>query len=144
MNRPQARAKLSEFLVGSIEQARAVEKPFYHLQFDRVFPQDVYDAMIREMPVDRDYHALPGRNNVNILDDGSASLAFLLRRRPTGLRVGELMTSPAVTTTLSTSLAEAARCMRDNRIHRVVAIDEEGRPVGVLAASDFVALYADG
>ena len=74
----------------------------------------------------------------------SASLALLLRRRPTGLRVGELMTSPAVTTTLSTSLAEAARCMRDNRIHRVVAIDEEGRPVGVLAASDFVALYADG
>ena len=73
MNRPQARAKLSEFLVGSIEQARAVEKPFYHLQFDRVFPQDIYDAMIRQMPVDRDYRALPGRNNVNILDDGSAT-----------------------------------------------------------------------
>ena len=73
MNRPQARAKLSEFLVGSIEQARAVEKPFYHLQFDRVFPQDIYDAMMREMPVDRDYRALPGRNNVNILDDGSAT-----------------------------------------------------------------------
>ncbi len=73
MNRPQARAQLSEFLVGSIEQARAVEKPFYHLQFDSVFPQDVYDAMIREMPVDRDYRALPGRNNVNILDDGSAT-----------------------------------------------------------------------
>ena len=73
MNRPQARAKLSEFLVGSIEQARAVEKPFYHLQFDRVFPQDIYDAIIRQMPVDRDYRALPGRNNVNILDDGSAT-----------------------------------------------------------------------
>ena len=39
MNRRQARAKLSEFLVDSIEQARAVEKPFYHLQFDRVFPR---------------------------------------------------------------------------------------------------------
>ena len=29
--------------------------------------------MMREMPVDRDYRALPGRNNVNILDDGSAT-----------------------------------------------------------------------
>ena len=54
------------------------------------------------------------------------------------------MTSPAVTTSLGASLAEAARLMRDNRIHRVVAIDDAGRPVGVLAASDFVALYADG
>ena len=66
-------AKLTEFLVDSIEQARAVEKPFYHLQFDRVFPDDIYAAMLREMPVARDYRALPGRNNVNILDDGSAT-----------------------------------------------------------------------
>jgi CBS domain-containing protein len=83
-------------------------------------------------------------SRTDLLDDGSAPLAFLLRRRPTGLRVGELMTSPAVTTSLSSPLVEAARLMRDNRIHRVVAIDETGRPVGVLAASDFVALYADG
>jgi CBS domain-containing protein len=34
--------------------------------------------------------------------------------------------------------------MRDNRIHRVVAVDERSRPVGILSASDFVALYADG
>ena len=73
MDRNQAVAKLSEFLVDSVEQARAVEKPFYHLQFDRVFPDDIYAAMLREMPVERDYRALPGRNNVNILDDGSAT-----------------------------------------------------------------------
>jgi hypothetical protein len=73
MDRRQAVAKLTEFLVDSIEQARAVEKPFYHLQFDRVFPDDIYAAMLREMPVERDYRALPGRNNVNILDDGSAT-----------------------------------------------------------------------
>ena len=103
------------------------------------------DRHISGLPVVDAFERLVGViSRTDILDDGSASLALLLRRRPTGLRVGELMTSPAVTTTLSTSLAEAARCMRDNRIHRVVAIDEEGRPVGVLAASDFVALYADG
>ena len=73
MDRRQAVAKLTEFLVDSIEQARVVEKPFYHLQFDRVFPDDIYAAMLREMPVAREYRALPGRNNVNILDDGSAT-----------------------------------------------------------------------
>jgi hypothetical protein len=73
MDRKQAVAKLTKFLVDSVEQARAVEKPFYHLQFDRVFPDDIYAAMLREMPVERDYRALPGRNNVNILDDGSAT-----------------------------------------------------------------------
>jgi len=73
VDRRQAVADLVRFVVGSIEQARAVEKPFYHLQFDRVFPDDVYAAMLRGMPVAHDYRALPGRNNVNILDDGSAT-----------------------------------------------------------------------
>ena len=103
------------------------------------------DRHISGLPVVDAFERLVGViSRTDILDDGSASLALLLRRRPTGLRVGELMTSPAVTTSLSAPLIEAARVMRDNRIHRVVAIDEEGRPVGVLAASDFVALYADG
>ena len=103
------------------------------------------DRHISGLPVVDGFERLVGViSRTDILDDGSASLAFLLRRRPTGLRVGELMTSPAVTTSLSASLAEAARLMRDNRIHRVVAVDDAGRPVGVLAASDFVALYADG
>jgi hypothetical protein len=73
VDRRQAVADLTQFLVRSIEQARAVEKPFYHLQFDRVFPDDIYAAMLREMPVARDYRALPGRGNVNILEDGSAT-----------------------------------------------------------------------
>jgi len=69
----QAVAKLTEFIVGSVESAQANEKPFYHLQFTKVFPDDIYAAMIREMPVAADYRALPGRDNVNILDDGSAT-----------------------------------------------------------------------
>jgi hypothetical protein len=73
MNRRQAVAELTGFLVNSVEQARAVEKPFYHLEFDRVFPDDIYAAMLREMPQAGDYRALPGRGNVNILDDGSST-----------------------------------------------------------------------
>jgi len=73
MDRRQAVANLTEFLVASVEQARASETPFYHLEFDRVFPDDVYAAMLRAMPVANDYRALPGRDNVNILDDGSST-----------------------------------------------------------------------
>jgi hypothetical protein len=73
MNRRQAVAELTGFLVNSVEQARAVEKPFYHLEFDRVFPDDIYAAMLREMPQAGDYRALPGRGNVNILEDGSST-----------------------------------------------------------------------
>ena len=80
----------------------------------------------------------------DVIEDGGAPLAILLRRKPSGLRVGELMTSPAVTIADTARLVEAARLMRDNRIHRLVAVDEHGRTVGVLSASDFVALYADG
>jgi hypothetical protein len=73
MDRHHAAAKLTEFLVASIEHARAVEKPFFHLQFDRVFPDDIYAAMLREMPVARNYRALPGRHNENVLNDGSVT-----------------------------------------------------------------------
>lgn len=73
MSGRDATAKLTEFLVESVEQARASDAPFYHLEFDRVFPDDIYAEMIREMPVAGDYRALPGRDNVNILDDGSAT-----------------------------------------------------------------------
>src|SRR4029078_12530770 len=73
MDRRHAAAKLTEFLVASIEHARAVETPFFHLQFDRVFPDDIYAAMLREMPVARNYRALPGRHKENVLDDGSVT-----------------------------------------------------------------------
>jgi CBS domain-containing protein len=54
------------------------------------------------------------------------------------------MTSPAITVSALTDLRDAARLMRDRRIHRLVVVDDADRPVGVLSASDFVALYADG
>ena len=73
MEKRQAVADLTKFLVNSVEQARASETPFYHLEFDRVFPDDIYARMLSGMPSSNDYRALPGRNNVNILDDGTAT-----------------------------------------------------------------------
>jgi CBS domain-containing protein len=54
------------------------------------------------------------------------------------------MSSPALTIPLTASIFEAARQMRDARVHRLVAVDDEGRPVGVLSAMDFVVLFAEG
>ena len=82
-------------------------------------------------------------SQTDVIEDGDIPMAILLRRRPSGLRVGELMTSPAVTITPTAPLREA-RLMRDRHIHRLVVVEGDERPIGVLSATDFVALYADG
>ena len=53
--------KLTDYVVASIEAGKAVEKPFFHLEFDRIFPEDIYASIIRLMPVAADYRPLPGR-----------------------------------------------------------------------------------
>jgi CBS domain-containing protein len=70
-------------------------------------------------------------------------VAALLRKKPSGLRVGELMTSPAVTVGLDVSVIDAARLMLQSRVHRLVAVNPAGRPVGVLSATDYVTLAAE-
>jgi CBS domain-containing protein len=72
------------------------------------------------------------------------SIGEILRARPDGLRVGEVMSSPPLTVPMTASLVEAARIMHDARVHRLVALDDEDEPVGVLSASDYVTLVADG
>jgi hypothetical protein len=64
---------LVEAVVANIKAGRAVERPFFHLQFDRVFPDDIYARIIAAMPVAADYRPLPGRNNGNIRPDGSST-----------------------------------------------------------------------
>lgn len=54
------------------------------------------------------------------------------------VKVRHLMSRPAVTVHLATSVVRAARIMLEEHIHRVVVVDEEGAPVGVLTASDLL------
>ncbi len=58
--------------------------------------------------------------------------------------VGRLMSSPVHTVTLGTSLEAAAATMRDNGIGSVVVVDDAGILQGILTATDFVRLAADG
>jgi hypothetical protein len=62
---------LSEFVCASVESARASEAPFYHLVLDRVFPDDVYSAMLAAMPVAADYRPMSGRSKGHDLADGT-------------------------------------------------------------------------
>src|SRR5262249_18609429 len=62
---------LSQFVAASVDAARAGEAPFHHLVFDRVFPDDVYAAMLTAMPVAADYRPMSGRAKGNHLADGT-------------------------------------------------------------------------
>jgi CBS domain-containing protein len=67
----------------------------------------------------------------------------LIHHRASGIRVGEVMSHPAITVLLTTPLVEAARKMVEERVHRVVVVTDDQRPLGVLSAMDFVTLFAE-
>jgi hypothetical protein len=99
--------RLVEAVVANIDAARAVERPFFHLQFDRVFPDDVYADMMAAMPGEADYRPLPGRTNVNRRRDGTFTRVkvdlfpelvrhFPMEQRAVWLAVGRVLRSPEV------------------------------------------------
>jgi CBS domain-containing protein len=54
------------------------------------------------------------------------------------VKVRHLMSRPAVTVHLATTVNRAARLMLEEHIHRVVVVDPDGAPVGVLTTSDLM------
>jgi hypothetical protein len=55
---------LSDFVVNSVQNADADDAPFYHLRFDRIFPDDFYGQMLEAMPVAEDYRAMSGKSKM--------------------------------------------------------------------------------
>lgn len=70
-DRRRAVERLAAFLAKSVDEARAVEKPFFHLEFDRVFPDDIYAQILALKPERRDYRPMHGRSKGHDLDDGT-------------------------------------------------------------------------
>ena len=70
-DKSRAVSRLRDFIASSIDSARRVGQPFYHLQLERVFPEDVYASMLAAMPVAADYRPLRGQNQCNVLPDGT-------------------------------------------------------------------------
>jgi hypothetical protein len=63
--------QLRDFLVTSVDAARYSDAPFYHLVLDRVFPDEIYAAMLSNMPEARDYRPMHGRSKEHDLPDGT-------------------------------------------------------------------------
>ena len=57
-------SSLTEFVADSVRNAREGGVPFYHLEFDRVFPPDFYAEMLRTMPDENDYRPMSGKSKV--------------------------------------------------------------------------------
>ena len=70
-DRRRAVERLSDCIAQSVDAARAVEKPFFHLEFDRVFPDDIYAQILALKPESRDYRPMHGRSKGHDLDDGT-------------------------------------------------------------------------
>jgi hypothetical protein len=98
---------LVDAVVAAIDTARVVERPFFHLEFEPVFPDDIYARMIAAMPIAHKYRPLPGRNNGNLREDGTSTRVELdlfpeyIRRvapakRPVRDLVGRALTSREV------------------------------------------------
>ena len=70
-NRKLAVDRLRDFVVTSVDAALSSEAPFTHLVLDRVFPDDVYAAMLANMPEASDYRPMHGRAKGHDLADGT-------------------------------------------------------------------------
>jgi hypothetical protein len=70
-DRRHAVENISRFVASSVQLARTSEEPFYHLVLDRIFPQDVYEAMLTSMPMTSDYRPMSGRSKGLDLADGT-------------------------------------------------------------------------
>jgi len=63
--------RVIEHVASRVSSARAVERPFHHLEFDRIFPDDVYAAMLRALPGNAEYRRMSGRSKGHDKADGT-------------------------------------------------------------------------
>jgi hypothetical protein len=112
--------RLIDFVGGSIENARRVESPFYHLEFDRVFPEDVYATMLAAIPDNADYRRMSGRRKEDVRDDGTPTRVKIdlfpeyirslpAEKRPVWDLIGRALCSREVQAAFVGSLAEGLR-----------------------------------
>jgi hypothetical protein len=62
-----------EHVVNTINWAAQHHEPFYHLQLSKVFPADIYAAMLEAMPVKEEYRQMSGRTKSTRTHDGGGT-----------------------------------------------------------------------
>jgi CBS-domain-containing membrane protein len=63
------------------------------------------------------------------------------RAKAAGTVASEVMTSPAITVELDTSLSRAARLMQERNVRRLVVVDDRGRIAGIVSRSDLLQVF---
>jgi len=63
------------------------------------------------------------------------------RAKAAGTVASEVMTSPAITVELDTSLSRAARLMQERNVRRLVVVDDRGRMAGIVSRSDLLQVF---
>jgi hypothetical protein len=65
--------RLIETVVESVQKGVMTDTPFFHLRLDHFFPDDLYAAMLRAMPVAANYRAMSDQRNGRNSSDGTAT-----------------------------------------------------------------------
>jgi hypothetical protein len=119
-NRQREIARVRAGVAAAVDAAPASDTPFLHLVLDRVFPDDVYAAMLANMPEADDYRPMHGRSKGHDLADGTHTRVKIdlfpeyIRHLPAQKRalwdvVGRALCSREVTDALVRRLAPALR-----------------------------------
>ncbi len=77
---------------------------------------------------------------ISLTDLVAARSSDMIRANWPRMRVRHLMSVPAITVHAGTSAERAAELMVSRHIHRVVVVDDEDAPIGVLSALDLLRL----
>src|SRR6266545_3683514 len=90
----------------------------------------IRDYRVSGLPViDRDGMLVGVISQTDFVHLDNPEVRALIRNTSSRIPVGEVMSRPPVTVLLTTPLLKAARLMLDERVHRVVVIDHEQRPL---------------
>jgi hypothetical protein len=63
--------RLSDHIAAAIKAARVVETPFFHLELERIFPDNLYSRMLSLMPEAADYRPMHGRTRKSTRGGGT-------------------------------------------------------------------------
>ncbi len=110
--------QLRDFVIASVDAAPAFDAPFRHLELERIFPDDIYAAMLANMPAAADYRPMHGRSKGLDLADGTHTRVKIdlfpeyIRHLPPEKRVvwdivGRVLCSPALRDAFVRRLAPA-------------------------------------
>src|SRR2546423_12741071 len=133
VERTRSLGSLIDHIAHRVRSARVAERPFHHLEFERVFPDDVYAAMLHALPVAADYRPMSGRSKGSERPDRAPTRVKIdlfpeyIRHLPADKRdvwrlVGRVLTSRPVQAAFVERLAPGAEPrlggdVRKNRFH---------------------------